>query len=124
MDWMEIIGAHVTWKQRLTTYLAGTSKETLDPEAIRLDDRCALGKWIYGDEQAMSTLSRFGEVRSLHAQFHQYAAEVVSRHQAGNTVDAEKLLSGKYSRLSERLKHRVIGLSQQVKAASNGVPRF
>lgn len=124
MDWMEIIGAHVMWKQRLTSYLAGTSTETLDPDTIRLDDRCALGKWIYGDGQAMSTLSRFEDVRGLHAQFHQYAADVVSLHQAGNTVDAEKLLNGEYSKLSERLKHRVIGLSQQVKAAANGVPPF
>lgn len=124
MDWMEIIGAHVMWKQRLTSYLAGTSTETLDPDTIRMDDRCALGKWIYGDGQAMAALSRLEEVRNLHAQFHQHAAEVVSLHQAGNTVDAEKLLNGEYSRLSERLKHRVIGLSQQVKAAANGVPPF
>ncbi|MFZ3175988.1 MAG: CZB domain-containing protein [Thiobacillus sp.] len=124
MDWMEIIGAHVMWKQRLTSFLAGESTENLDPETIRLDDRCALGKWLYGEGSAMSELPRYEEVRGLHAQFHQYAADVVNLHLAGNSAEAEKLLQGDYSRLSEKLKHRVIGLSQQVKSASNGIPPF
>ncbi len=124
MDWMEIIGAHVMWKQRLTAFLAGDSTEDLDPETIRLDDRCALGKWIYGLGASMSHLPRYEEVRGLHAQFHQYAADVVNLHLAGNTADAEKLLQGDYSRLSEKLKHRIIGLSQQVKSATDGIPQF
>lgn len=123
MDWMEIIGAHVMWKQRLTSFLAGSSEE-LNPDLIRLDDRCALGKWIYGDGKPMSQLPRYEEVRALHAQFHQYAADVVNLHLSGNTAEAEKLLQGDYSRLSEKLKHRIIGLSQQVKSASDGIPRF
>ena len=41
MNWMEIIGAHVMWKQRLTAFLAGSSTETLDPDTIQLDDRAA-----------------------------------------------------------------------------------
>ena len=124
MNWMEIIGAHVMWKQRLTAFLAGSSMETLDPDTIQLDDRCALGKWIYGDGKAMSELPRYEEVRGLHAQFHQYAADVVRLHLAGNTAEAEKLLQGDYSKLSEKLKHRLIGLSQQVKSATEGIPRF
>ena len=98
MDWMEIIGAHVMWKQRLTAFLAGESTESLDPETIRLDDRCALGKWLYGEGAAMSELPRYEEVRGLHAQFHQYAADVVNLHLAGNTAEAEQLLQGDYSR--------------------------
>lgn len=124
MDWMEIIGAHVMWKQRLTAFLAGDSEEKLDPATIQLDDRCALGKWIYGDGASMSALPGYEEVRSLHAQFHRNAAEVVSLHLAGRTAEAETLLQGEYSKLSERLKHRIIGLSRQVKSASDGIPRF
>jgi hypothetical protein len=124
MNWMEIISAHVMWKQRLTAYLAGTSQEALDPETIKLDDRCALGKWIYGDGKPMEVLPGYEEVRSLHATFHQNAAQVVSLHLAGDTAGAEALLNGDYSRLSEKLKHRILGLSTQVKSAGNGIPRF
>lgn len=124
MNWMEIIGAHVMWKQRLIAYLSGTSEEQLDPDTIRLDDRCALGKWIHGEGKPMEALPGYAEVRELHANFHQNAARVVSLHQAGNTVEAETLLNGSYSRLSEKLKHRILGLSHQVKAAGDGIPRF
>lgn len=124
MNWMEIIGAHVMWKQRLIALLSGTSEETLDPATIALDNRCALGKWIYGDGQQMAELPGFEEVRQLHARFHELAAEVVRLHLAGDAGAAETLLHGDYSRLSEKLKHRILGLSHHVKAASGGVPKF
>jgi hypothetical protein len=124
MDWMEIIRAHVMWKQRLTTLLAGESTEVLDPESIREDNRCALGIWIYGEGATMSQLSRYEDVRELHAQFHEYAANVVALYRAGRSDDARQLLSGDYSKLSEKLKHRILGLSQQVKTASDDTPRF
>jgi hypothetical protein len=124
MNWMEIISTHVMWKQRLTSFLAGESQEQLDPELIKLDDRCALGKWIYGEGKPMEALPAYQEVRELHAKFHQNAAQVVSLHQADNTAEAEALLKGDYSRLSEKLKHRILGLSHQVKSAADGIPRF
>lgn len=124
MNWMEIIGAHVMWKQRLIALLAGNSEETLDPDLIALDNRCVLGKWIYGDGQAMAELPAFEEVRGLHARFHELAAEVVRLHCAGDAAAAQALLHGEYSKLSEKLKHRILGLSSQVKAAAGGVPKF
>ncbi len=124
MNWMEIISAHVMWKQRLVALLAGKSEEQLDPAAIELDNRCVLGKWIYGDGQGIAELPAFEEVRGLHARFHQLAAEVVKLYLAGEASGAESLLHGEYSRLSEKLKHRILGLSHQVKSASSGVPRF
>lgn len=124
MNWMEIISAHVMWKQRLIAYLAGNNQEQLDPDVIKLDDRCPLGQWIYGEGKPMETLPGYEEVRELHAQFHQNAAQVVSLHQADSTAEAEALLNGDYSRLSEKLKHRILGLSHQVKAATDGIPRF
>ena len=124
MDWMEIISAHVMWKQRLSAFLAGDSAETLDPEVIGLDNRCALGQWIYGEGRSMEALPLFEEVRTLHAEFHRYAADVVILHLSGNTPEAEQLLAGAYSKLSEKLKHRLLGLSRLVKPANDGIPRF
>ncbi len=120
---MEIINAHVMWKQRLTAFLVGESQEQLDPEVIKLDDRCPLGKWIYGEGRSMETLPAFEEVRELHAKFHQNAAQVVVLHQNNNTAEAETLLNGDYSRLSEKLKHRILGLFHQVKSAASGGSR-
>lgn len=114
MDWMGIINAHVMWKQRLQKLLDGTSKETLDPAVIGVDNRCALGQWIYGDGQAYREAETFEEVRLMHAEFHKLAAEVVNLHQAGKAEEANELLHGNYARLSERLKRRILGLSQHI----------
>lgn len=117
MDWLEIIGAHVLWKKRLIALLDGTSQETLDPETIAVDSKCALGKWIYGDGQSFAQTASFETVRSLHAEFHRMAAQVVKLHQTGNFKEAEELLQHGYSKLSESLKHKILGLSREVKSA-------
>lgn len=114
MDWMGIINAHVMWKQRLQKLLDGTSEETLDPAVIGVDNRCALGQWIYGDGQNYREAETFEEVRLMHADFHKYAAEVVSLYQTGKADEAKELLNGNYAKLSERLKRRILGLSQQI----------
>lgn len=114
MDWMGIINAHVMWKQRLQKLLDGTSEETLNPAIIGMDNRCTLGQWIYGDGQAHRESEAFEEVRLMHADFHKLAAEVVNLHLAGKAEEARGLLNGDYAKLSERLKRRILGLSQQV----------
>ncbi|MES2369218.1 MAG: hypothetical protein V4554_06965 [Pseudomonadota bacterium] len=72
----------------------------------------------------MSELSRYEEVRGLHAQFHPYATDMVNLHPNGNATEAEKRLQDEHSRLSEKRKHRLIGLSSQVRAAGNGTAPF
>ena len=116
MDWMGIIGAHVMWKKRLQALLDGTSEESLDAAAIGLDNRCTLGQWIYGDGQTFNQEEKFEEVRLMHAEFHKLAANVVSLYQSGRIEEATVLLNGNYSKLSERLKHRIMSLSNQIKA--------
>ncbi|MGA7179897.1 MAG: CZB domain-containing protein [Thiobacillaceae bacterium] len=123
MDWLGIIGTHVLWKKRLLALLDGTSQETLDPESISVDNNCALGKWIYGDGQSYASASTFETVRSMHAEFHRLAAQVVSLHKAGKKDEAEYVLQHEYSKLSERLKHRILALANEVKS-SETTPRF
>ena len=123
MDWLGIISAHVLWKKRLLAMLEGSGDETLDPEVVGMDDKCALGKWIYGDGQAFSKSASYETVRAMHAEFHRLAAEVVRLHQAGKTTQAEQLLQREYSRHSEKLKHRILALSHEVGAA-DATPRF
>lgn len=113
-DWLKIISAHVAWKQRLQQMLAGQSTEQLDPGTIALDNRCDLGKWIYGSGKNFEGLADFVTVRGLHAQFHLSAAAIVSRHRAGDTKAALELLNGDYSRTSDSLKRHILKLRTQV----------
>ena len=123
MDWLGIISAHVLWKKRLLALLDGSSEEKLDPEVIGLDNKCALGQWIYGDGQTFSNTAAYEAVRTMHAEFHRMAAEVVTLYQAGKISEAEQLLQRQYSRHSEKLKHRILTLSHEVEA-TDATPRF
>ena len=114
MEWMKIINGHVMWKQRLRAHLEGKSAEKLNPDVIEKDDQCALGQWIYGTGKTYESSSHYALVKANHAQFHIHAAEIVRMIDAGNHAAAEKLLSGDYSRLSERLKHEIIALYQEI----------
>jgi Chemoreceptor zinc-binding domain len=114
MEWMKVVNGHVMWKQRLRAYLDGKSEEKLDPDIIGRDDQCPLGQWIYGDGKAHESASHYDQVKTHHAQFHTHAAEIVRMVDAGNNEAAEKLLTGDYAKLSERLKHEIITLYQEV----------
>jgi hypothetical protein len=114
MEWMKIVNGHVMWKQRLQAYLEGNSEEKLDPEVVGRDDQCALGKWIYGDGKAHEALPHFAKVKEDHAHFHLHAAQVVKLVDAGEREAAEKLLTGDYNKLSQRLKHEILTLYSEV----------
>jgi Chemoreceptor zinc-binding domain len=116
MDWLGIIGTHVLWKKRLIALLDGSSQETLDPAAIGVDNKCALGQWIYGDGHVYSDAASYETVRTMHADFHRMAAKVVSLYQSGKKHDAEQLLHQDYSKHSEKLKHKILALSHEVKS--------
>ena len=113
-DWLKIISAHVAWKQRLEELLRGTSAERLEPDVIALDNRCDLGKWIYGSGASFSATPDYGVVKDLHAQFHRAAASVVSCYQNGDTQAARELLDGEYSHISDSLKRHILKLRGQV----------
>lgn len=113
MNFLEMISAHVRWKQRLRTYIQDKS-EPLDPAMIRRDDQCRLGKWIYGPGQSYKQSELFEKVRAEHASFHKHAAAVVTFVNRGDRDLATEVLNGEYARVSNNLKRDIIALAQEV----------
>jgi len=103
-DIEEAIGAHARWVSELRQAVLDATAGT-DVEAIRADDRCDFGQWLYGPRLSAEdrTTKEFEQVRRLHAEFHQLAAEVVERAAGGQTLEAYGLLYGEYVTLSGRL---------------------
>jgi len=103
-DIEEAIGAHARWMSELRQAILD-ARAGVDVEAIRADDRCEFGQWLYGprlSDEDRATNS-YEEVRRLHAEFHQLAADVVERAAAGGAAGAYTLLYGEYVTLSGRL---------------------
>lgn len=100
------IGAHGMWKTRLTQAIeAGKMDATSD--TVRMDNQCAFGKWLYGAslDAKDKTSPHYEEVRHLHAEFHQAAAQVVELALVGKKREAQQLMSleGEYTRVSAKL---------------------
>jgi Arc/MetJ-type ribon-helix-helix transcriptional regulator len=106
LNFKTAVDAHMKWKVRLETYIAGTSSEQLKVEVVSRDDQCPLGKWIYdkgGEKFGYS--ETFFDMKVHHAMFHRCAGKVLSTAQAGDKDAATRLLNtGEYVKASERVK--------------------
>jgi len=105
--------AHENWKLRLEAYLAGRSQETFSPETICFDDRCDLGKWIYGPGKAkLGRFPGFTALTSHHKMFHYAASNVVALYQAGRTDEAQRMLDQQLAEFSKNVTQDLDSLQQ------------
>lgn len=118
LDFVAAIEAHRKWRQRLTDYIKGKSTEELDPAVICQDDKCALGKWIYGEGRTFcGHMPKFHQLKADHAEFHINAAEVVTLHKKGKTEDAKHLLlDGAYAKYSMSVQTELSKLYMEMKS--------
>jgi len=100
----DAIGAHGAWKLKLRTAIMMGRSDT-EPATVRCDDRCALGRWLYG--ASLDAQTRAGKpyqvVRRLHAEFHQSAATVLEDALAGRKDQAGQRLEGEFKERSDKL---------------------
>lgn len=100
----QAINSHALWMSRLRQAILD-AQSLIDVEAIRADDQCEFGKWLYGSRLSDGDRASryYQEVNRLHAEFHQAAARVVELAASGKTRDAYELLYGDYITMSGRL---------------------
>lgn len=110
--------AHTAWKRRLFEFLEGQSKENLQPDKIRVDYLCVLGKWIHSDGKAhFGDQPEFIKLMEEHAKFHVHAASVVEAHLAGKTDQAMEILTGSFDEQSRKTVKCLTKLNAVVEAA-------
>ena len=115
-DFMSAIEAHVRWKVRLEAHIDGDADEQLNADTIGRDDQCALGKWIHGSGgTSYATHPGFDELKDVHAQFHQNAAEIIRLVDAGEADRARSFLNqGPYASCSAKVKSKLARLSLEL----------
>jgi len=92
MNLDEAITKHAEWKVKFRSAMG--KKEQLDAGAIRMDNRCDLGKWLHGDGKAShGSNADFSALVTKHAEFHKAAGKVAEVINAGNYEQAEKMLA-------------------------------
>ena len=80
------IASHERWRLQLQDMINGRSNEVMRPERICHDDRCDLGRWLYGTGRVrLGHYPAFDMLVARHKYFHQQAAEVVTLFQSGES---------------------------------------
>ena len=88
------IASHERWRLQLQDMVNGRSQEVMRPERVCQDDRCDLGRWLYGTGRVrLGHYPAFTMLVARHKYFHQQAAEVVMAFQAGEQQKAVQLLN-------------------------------
>lgn len=88
------IASHESWRLQLQDMINGRSNEVMRPERVCQDDRCHLGRWLYGTGRVrLGHFPAFDMLVQRHRYFHQQAAEVVKLFQAGEQQKAVQLLN-------------------------------
>jgi hypothetical protein len=82
------INAHGLWIGRLRGAIEAGSSD-FKPEAVRADNQCDFGRWLYGNFPAsLRGTPVHEEIRALHAKFHVHAAEVLRLATTGKKGEA------------------------------------
>lgn len=100
----EIIAAHGLWKYRLHQAIAERSS-AFDPNTVRVDNACPLGKWLYAEARTVVSHDLFERVKGMHATFHQMTGDLLQRSLAGETETVLRATApgGEYAVLSGTL---------------------
>jgi len=115
MDFDEAIAAHSAWKAKLKAYLQKPDK-SLDAKRVGLDDQCKLGQWLHGEATKFSAIAEFRELKSQHANFHQAAADLIKRADAGEKVAEQAALGANspFSKLSSQVVQSILKVQQKI----------
>jgi len=107
--------AHTNWKIRLRKHLDGTSEEVLDPDVVCKDNQCTLGQWIYGEGANYQDIESYAQLKQVHADFHQCAADIIRKKDSGAIAEAETQFSTTYNTLSRAITKILVAMNSLVK---------
>lgn len=116
LDFAKWINAHRDWRRRLTNYIQGASQEELDENVVCLDNRCDLGKWIYGNGgHFYGEIDIFRRLRDHHTDFHRSAGKVVRIYKSDGRDAATKALHTDFDMFSLKVVKNLETLEREVK---------
>lgn len=111
---MDVHNAHISCKVAFDNYLDSTAPKNLDQARICRDDQCELGKLIHGPALNRFRMhGAFYTLRSIHAQLHIVAGNVVQNILGNDRAAAVRLFDGEYSAVSRKVMQAVTELYKQ-----------
>lgn len=117
MNFDEAIQAHAAWKIKLSVYLRKCDG-SLKAADIRVDNRCPLGQWLYGEGKKYSSLAEYQTLIKEHARFHRAAGSVIDKADSGQEATAERELNfdSEYGIASRNVVKAIMDVKKKVTA--------
>ena len=94
MDFEKAIQAHVSWKRKLSRYIASPD-HSIQAAAVASDGNCGLGQWLKGEGKRFASLPEFAALNENHIRFHKAAGEIISKADQGLKMAEEVALGSK-----------------------------
>jgi methyl-accepting chemotaxis protein len=110
----DAVNAHIKWKTRLVDYIEGRSSEKLEVEKVSCDDKCDLGKWLYGSAKVHQNLGEYADLKSSHAAFHRSVGGIVQCVHDHRKEEATSKLGGEFFQLSNQTIRAIKSLQAKV----------
>jgi len=112
-DFAKAVQAHLDWKRKLHDAIDGKG-EKLDAAVVSLDDRCALGQWIYGPGRRFAKYTEHASLRAAHAGFHECAGAIAEMAQHGKHDEAQRTLDGDFKEASKKTISQITALRKML----------
>jgi methyl-accepting chemotaxis protein len=96
---------------KLVAYLSNPSGATPVSDVYK-DDQCPLGRWIYGPGRAHADKREYTELKTVHAEFHRSAGQLLEVANQGRSV-ANRMTLGSdsaFSRSSSAIVKAILAL--------------
>ena len=118
MNFDKAVQVHAAWKIVLSNYLRSIDG-TLKAAEARVDNRCTLGRWLYGEGKKYSSTAEYQVLVGEHARFHRAAGKVVDKANSGQELNAERILhcDSEYGIASRNVVKAIMDLKRKVTAA-------
>jgi methyl-accepting chemotaxis protein len=85
LNFDDAVRAHFVAMDKLVAYLSNPSGSSPASDVYK-DDQCPLGRWIYGAGRAHADNREYTELRTVHAEFHRSAGQLLEVANQGRSV--------------------------------------
>ncbi len=110
LDLRQELAEHQAWRHHLERMLRGEVSE-LRQEDILLHEHCSLGQWLENEgKKHFGHLPEYTAACKAHKYFHICLEEVLTLHENGDYLEAEKLLKTKFRSASNKNQLQLITL--------------
>lgn len=116
MPLVQVISAHVNWKNRLNKFVEGTLGYNLDPEVLAQANDTELGRWILQTDLMVLSDSKKEMLKKMHqanVDLHQVASRIAQFIHSGKR-DEIAGENEKFKKLSNEVMYLMVDFSKEV----------